>query len=77
MTLSQSNSRLLLYVLLAVLGSALADIVEIRTQIITGTEVLWIDWLITCIKAIVAGCIVWRAYIDQTPSDVKPKDEQP
>lgn len=77
MTATQSHSRLALYVGLAVLGSLVNDFIDVETLLLKNGPLVWIHWPIITGKAIIAGGIVWRAYIDQSPSDVKPKDEQP
>ena len=70
MTSSQSTTRLVLYVLVAMVTSASAGLTTVdftdAKQIASFT-----------LSVIATGLITARSYIDKTPSEVKPKEDQP
>lgn len=70
MTSSQSTTRLVLYVLVAMVSSASAGLATVD---FADTK-----QIISFILSIIAtGLITARSYIDKTPSEVKPKADQP
>jgi hypothetical protein len=64
MTPAQSNARLILYILAAVLASLVGDFPTMDT----ATQHQWIGMFL---KASLAGVVAGRAYIDKSPSEVQ------
>lgn len=67
MTQNQSTTRLTLYVAAAVLTSLLPDIQTLTEPITAQT------WAGIAIKALLAGVVTARAYIDKSPSEITNK----
>ena len=63
MTRNQSTARLWLYVAAAVLTIAATDIENMATA---TTH----QWVTLAVKAVLAGVIAARAYIDQSPTQI-------
>ena len=66
MNKTKSNQRLILYVLAAVFASLLPDI-QTLGDTVTGQE-----WASIIVKTALAAVVTARAYIDQSPAQIKP-----
>tara|TARA_R100000951_G_scaffold116584_2_gene129146 strand:+ start:1348 stop:1599 length:252 start_codon:yes stop_codon:yes gene_type:complete len=64
-TQKNANVKLWLYIVIAVLTSALTQLAEVTTEALT-----WNEWGIFGISIILPGLIVWRAFVDKTQSRV-------
>jgi len=64
-----AKTRLILYVLIAMVPVLMNDIGMITQDIADG--MYWTEWLITFLSPSLAGMIAWRAFIDQSISDDK------
>ena len=70
MTTLQSNTRLVLYVAISMLGSASAGLGSVN---FSDAKAVWGFAL----GVLTVGAITARSYIDKTPSEIKPKEDQP
>lgn len=70
MTKSASTTRLVLYVVTAMLTAASAGLATVDFS--DNKQVAAF-----VISVISTGAVTWRSYIDQSPSDIKPQSDQP
>lgn len=70
MTSAQSTTRLILYVLIAMVSTATTGLVSVDFSDYKETAVFGLSVL-------ASGLVTARSYIDKTPSEVKPKEDQP
>lgn len=70
MTSSQSNVRLILYVVTSMLTAASAGLATVD---FSDTKQI----AAFAISIISTGTITWRSFIDKSPAEVKPQSDQP
>jgi hypothetical protein len=66
-----SAIRLALYISIAFLSAAAADLSDLTTESVK--EMFWADWAVLGIGPVLAALISWRAFIDQHISNEKNK----
>ena len=70
MTSKALNTRLCLYIAIAMVGSLISDLKVLSPEIV----LYWWDWLLIILEAIFVSLVTWRAFIDQSPAKLEPPE---